>query len=222
MRPASALLVVGSACVCSAAAIAQPDRPTPYVTEERSVLIRELCLDPCDCVAEPLVGPLVGHHTLTFSSDDPLFTTFRVDNVRWAAELDGREVPVTGSGRYLIGGEVAIQHRLVLELTVGDMEPQIFDSGMVLHAGRTFPYVDIAVIAPQHGCTRESIRLRSRPECLADFNMDGFLDFFDFDDFVHCFEGDRCPRFRTADYDGDGFVDMFDFDMFVREFEHGC
>ena len=59
-------------------------------------------------------------------------------------------------------------------------------------------------------------------ECRADFNGDGFADFFDFDDFVSCFEGGPCPRGRTADFNGDGFADFFDYDDFVRQFEQGC
>jgi hypothetical protein len=52
----------------------------------------------------------------------------------------------------------------------------------------------------------------------ADFNMDGFKDFFDFDDFTAAFEGDD----PSADWNGDGFVDFFDYDDFVGDFENGC
>lgn len=55
-------------------------------------------------------------------------------------------------------------------------------------------------------------------QCPPDFNQDGFLDFFDFSDFVTAFEnGD--PR---ADYNKDGFVDFFDFSDYVDAFEAGC
>jgi hypothetical protein len=54
--------------------------------------------------------------------------------------------------------------------------------------------------------------------CPADFNRDGFVDFFDFDDFVLAFEaGDP-----AADFNIDGFIDFFDFDDFVLAFETGC
>ena len=55
-------------------------------------------------------------------------------------------------------------------------------------------------------------------DCPPDFNGDGFLDFFDFNDFVTAFE-DGDP---DADYNGDGFVDFFDFNDFVYGFEAGC
>jgi hypothetical protein len=60
------------------------------------------------------------------------------------------------------------------------------------------------------------------PPCAADFNGDGFLDFFDYDDYVNCFETSICPPGRTADFNGDQFVDFFDYDAFVLQFESGC
>ena len=61
-----------------------------------------------------------------------------------------------------------------------------------------------------------------RPECPADFNGDGFLDFFDYDDYVLCYEENVCPDGKTADHNGDGFVDFFDYDDFVLDYETGC
>ena len=58
--------------------------------------------------------------------------------------------------------------------------------------------------------------------CTVDFNNDGFLDFFDYDDYVNCFETGTCPAGRTADFNGDGFADFFDYDDFVGAFETGC
>jgi hypothetical protein len=58
--------------------------------------------------------------------------------------------------------------------------------------------------------------------CAADFNGDDFLDFFDYDDFVGCFEIGACPEGKTADFNGDDFVDFFDYDDFVAAFETGC
>ncbi len=61
--------------------------------------------------------------------------------------------------------------------------------------------------------------------CRADFNNDGFTDFFDFDAFVECFSAGSCPvtlPARTADFNNDGFADFFDFDDFVGAFESGA
>ena len=60
------------------------------------------------------------------------------------------------------------------------------------------------------------------PGCVADFNFDGFIDFFDYDAFVACFEGLACPPGRDPDFNGDGFVDFVDYDEFVEVFELGC
>ncbi|QOJ00508.1 MAG: hypothetical protein HRU70_08400 [Phycisphaeraceae bacterium] len=60
------------------------------------------------------------------------------------------------------------------------------------------------------------------PPCLADFNGDDFVDFFDLDAFVECFEGGACPDGKTADFNGDDFIDFFDLDAYIEAFEQGC
>ena len=55
-----------------------------------------------------------------------------------------------------------------------------------------------------------------------DFNEDGFVDFFDYDAYVLCFETGSCPPGHTADFNRDGFVDFFDYDRFVQVYETGC
>jgi len=56
--------------------------------------------------------------------------------------------------------------------------------------------------------------------CPADFNLDGFVDGFDYDDFVAAFESGSDPE--LADFNSDGFVDGFDYDDFVTAFESGA
>lgn len=58
--------------------------------------------------------------------------------------------------------------------------------------------------------------------CPADFNGDAFVDFFDYLDYVTCFEDVVCPSGRTADFNGDDFVDFFDYSDYVTAFETGC
>ncbi len=60
------------------------------------------------------------------------------------------------------------------------------------------------------------------PICPADFNSDGAVDFFDYDEFVQCFEGGTCPSGKTADFNNDTAVDFFDYDEFVVAFEAPC
>ncbi|QOJ00803.1 MAG: hypothetical protein HRU70_09980 [Phycisphaeraceae bacterium] len=65
-------------------------------------------------------------------------------------------------------------------------------------------------------------RGESVPVCEADFNLDGFVDYFDFFDFIACFERGECPAGRDADLNLDGFLDFFDVDAFIDAFERGC
>ncbi|MEK6701879.1 MAG: DNRLRE domain-containing protein [Planctomycetota bacterium] len=58
--------------------------------------------------------------------------------------------------------------------------------------------------------------------CPADFNCDGSVDFFDYNDFVRCFEGLECAPGKSPDFDEDGTSDFFDYDAFVRAFETPC
>ena len=54
--------------------------------------------------------------------------------------------------------------------------------------------------------------------CSVDFNLDGFIDFFDYDDFVAGFESGN----TLTDFNNDGFLDFFDYDDYVAAFESGC
>jgi hypothetical protein len=66
------------------------------------------------------------------------------------------------------------------------------------------------------------VELRLETTCRADFNVDGFVDFFDYGDYLACFEGGACPDGRDADFNADGFTDFFDYADFVGAFEAGC
>jgi glucose/arabinose dehydrogenase len=79
----------------------------------------------------------------------------------------------------------------------------------------------LTVTDPLGLSTEEHVILH--PECCpADFNLDGFLDFFDYDSFVECYETGNCPLGATADFNLDGFTDFFDYDAFVERYELGC
>ena len=92
-------------------------------------------------------------------------------------------------------------------------------------ANRTIPGLSLAagdtVDLYNYDGSRPVVRLIIST-CPADFNNDGFIDFFDFNDFVTCFEGGDCPIGKTADFNNDGFADFFDFNDFVDAFESGC
>lgn len=56
------------------------------------------------------------------------------------------------------------------------------------------------------------------PDCAADFNADGTLDFFDYLDFVAAF----ADNFSSADFNHDSVIDFFDYLDFVMAFSGGC
>jgi hypothetical protein len=51
-----------------------------------------------------------------------------------------------------------------------------------------------------------------------DFNLDGFVDFFDYDDFTAAYQAGTD---MSADWNYDGFIDFFDFDDFSAQFQSG-
>ena len=55
--------------------------------------------------------------------------------------------------------------------------------------------------------------------CYADFNNDGMLNFFDFVEFIACYQNGY-PGLCDCDHDGD--LDYFDISCFVYEFLYGC
>jgi len=109
-----------------------------------------------------------------------------------------------------------------------------FASPVLSQAGITATSLPVAagILAP---CTDYFLRVRAvnaagnydnirnfKSFSPADFNADGFVDFFDFDDFTSCFESSNCPPGRSPDFNNDGFVDFFDFDDYVIAFGNGC
>jgi hypothetical protein len=78
------------------------------------------------------------------------------------------------------------------------------------------------VVTVYSGGGRYLTLVSGAPACPPDFNGDGFLDFFDYDDYVTCFETNVCPPGKTADFNNDSFVDFFDYDSYVEAFETGC
>ena len=93
---------------------------------------------------------------------------------------------------------------------------------IILHGAGGHSFVGPGGGGTGGGGATPTLVLAITPVCSADFNGDGFVDFFDFNDFVTCFEGGSCPDGTTADFNGDGFADFFDFTDFVTAFEAGC
>jgi|GEM_PF-6795932 len=98
------------------------------------------------------------------------------------------------------------------------------------HATACSNVEDLVVAGDFNGVQFEEREINSDPPLMssgialygdnrADFNLDGFPDGFDYNDFVLCFEDNICPPGTSADFDCDGFPDAFDYDTFVAWFE---
>jgi hypothetical protein len=104
------------------------------------------CFPPLLCPVA--IGPDVGGTFRLIEVPQPElapFQVYRVVDVYWLARYGGKDVPITGSGPYQIEGEFALQHRLQLDLRVGDEDVQSFDSGLVVADGAPFPAIDIRI-----------------------------------------------------------------------------
>ena len=103
------------------------------------------CFPPLLCpvaIADALGGTL---RLVRIPQEEPaLFDAFAVSDVYWLVRIGGEDIPITGWGVYRIGGELALQQRLILKLRVGDEEAQVFDSGLVMAEGE-FPNLDITI-----------------------------------------------------------------------------
>lgn len=67
-------------------------------------------------------------------------------------------------------------------------------------------------------CLLLPTRVLASPDCPADFNNDGLVDFFDYLDFVEPW-GREEP---VADFNRDGVVDFFDYLDFIAAWDEGC
>jgi predicted RNA-binding Zn ribbon-like protein len=69
-----------------------------------------------------------------------------------------------------------------------------------------------------NSCSRVTSDVANYNVCIADFNCDASVDFFDYLDFVAAF-AENGP---AADFNADTVVDFFDYLDFVAVFASGC
>jgi len=99
------------------------------------------CFGPCLCPI--LFQTLKGTFELKHVGFDGLYEDYAVSSVQWSLPDGTTPVAIRGSGTYKVGGEVAVQQEMILDLTVGANPPQHFDSGLV--SGGGFPKILINV-----------------------------------------------------------------------------
>ena len=116
-----------------------------YQLEDRSTYA-DGCFGLCACPIRVL--PLRGTFRLKRLDPDPLFQNYDVSEVKWVVPLPAGDLTITGSGKYRVGGEVAIMHQLSLDLSVVGDPPVHFDSDLV-PGGGSFPLIIITI--SRHG-----------------------------------------------------------------------
>lgn len=119
------------------------------------------CFPPCMCpvlIQEPLEGTFV----LVPAGFDGLYQHYDVVNVDWLVPSGGDQAHVTGSGHYKVGGEVAVQQQMTLDLSLDGGPPGTYDSGLV-PGGGPFPGIDVDVALHGFFCRDSAFRVRARP-----------------------------------------------------------
>ncbi len=134
-----------------------------YRLEAGSQLTEVFCLPPCACPYHEIVGGVTGTFVLTLDHQDPLFRYYTVSAVDWRAELAGVPTAITGSGTYQVGGEVAVQQRIQLDLLVGQDVVRHYDSGLVMaDPSSAFPRIGIAATT-EFTCRRNELAILASP-----------------------------------------------------------
>lgn len=119
------------------------------------------CHDQCACpvVQRSLLG---GGFTLISQGFDGLYHHYDVENLRWRVPIGASEVEVAGRGHYRVGGEVALQHQLTLDLAFDGNDPKRYDSGLV-PGGNGFPDIDIYIADLVPACFDTTFQVRAKP-----------------------------------------------------------
>lgn len=150
-----ALLLFALAALAEPAAQAQTgtSKTFQYKLEPASAF-ETGCFAMCDCAI--VSHPLRGTFLLEELPPDPLFQNYRVSDVRWIVTDATTYLTVQGSGQYRIGGEFALQHQLVLDLSVDGGPVRRFDSGLLL-GGSGFPNIVIDVSLHQNSACVDTV-----------------------------------------------------------------
>ena len=160
MRTFTALALIGLSLLPPGPAHAQTSTSDLYVLKMGSAF-ETGCFGPCLC---PVVAqPMQGTFQLKQTSVDPLFTNYAVQDVRWTVPNSTQNLSITGSGTYKVGGEFAVQHQMVLDLSLGGGPSRRFDSGLIMGGGK-FPNIDIKVsLHGEEGCVDTVLQVVASP-----------------------------------------------------------
>lgn len=118
--------------------------PVVYELTERSNF-QQGCFAPCLCPIM-ILEDMKGTFELVPAGFDGTFLDFEVKDVMFAAGAGDTALRISGSGKFRVSRDEDTGRRtqqLVLNLRVGDKEPQRFDSGLV--SGEGLPRITLAV-----------------------------------------------------------------------------
>jgi len=219
-RTAAALLIFAAATACPA--------QTQYTLRHGSAMNRETCLPPCLCPSGETAGPMSGSFTMTLLDPNPLYTRYTIDTLLLHVALPGGPVAISGSGIYTIGGEVALLHRLQLDLTIGPLTVITpFDTGLV-PADPAYPFPMFAITAISEPiCRRETLTIVTGPgpaPCYANCDGSSVAPVLNVADFV-CFLSRYAAADPYANCDestAPPVLNVGDFICFQTRFAAGC
>ena len=140
-----------------------PDSQIQRYSLDHGSTFQQGCFDPCDCLLEER-RPMIGNFGLVPLSDNGLFQDFAVIDVAWLAlhPFMDAGTPINGHGFYRVGGEVAVQQQMALELVVGDGPRTHFDSGWGAGGGG-FPVVDVTMSMNNMVCYDRVLHVLAKP-----------------------------------------------------------
>ena len=118
------------------------------------------CFGPCDCAVQDT--PTYGSFVLVPAGTDPLYTYYEVQNYIASFNNGPGAVAITGSGRYKIGGEVALTQEMTLDLQVWGGPVQHFDSGVV-PVSTPFPAIDVSCAIHGFACEDSVVVVDAKP-----------------------------------------------------------
>jgi hypothetical protein len=106
-------------------------------------------VDDCPiCDRMPIIRPLRGTFQLRLLQEGPLFSTYAVENVSFTAgDTNGPNYKVVGHGTYRVGGEVALQQYLFLEVFIdnGLTNKLCLFTNAVSSVSRLWPMIQVGV-----------------------------------------------------------------------------
>lgn len=119
------------------------------------------CFGPCACPVL-VASPLKGGFSLVFTGFDGLFQHYDVGDFKGTATVHDTAWTWVGAGTYEVGGEVAIEQRMTLALSLNGALPRTWDSGLV-PGGGAFPAIQVELRLDPAACFDTAVVVSASP-----------------------------------------------------------